>query len=447
MSRSVGEKPSEPLGPSVARAVASRARRGLAALRDVGVPAVGAALLTGAGAGLDAPAPVVAALGFAGVVAGCVLSNRERASAEAALGAARGAGGSSARSSGAPASAAIRQRVLSVVADSVPDAVVLFSNIGTIQYSNPVARHLFFEGQNPEGQNFIRMVAAAAAPLREALLGETDRFFSVEVDGRRESYHLSRRTFIVDDEPLTLLVVKYMTREIRRREVEVLQRVVRVISHEVNNSLAPISSLMHSARLMAKSLGHAQKYQRVFDTIDDRASHLKTFLEGYVALARLPRPRCAEMDWGPLLAQVATLYPDVSWPEPPALPGWFDGAQVEQMLINLIKNAREAGSPPSAIEVRVKSDADGASEVDVLDRGPGFSPEAMQNAVLPLYTTKPNGSGMGLALSREVAEAHGGSLDVGNRSDGGAWIRVRLGGHAARKAADLSRSRLTLTRG
>jgi nitrogen fixation/metabolism regulation signal transduction histidine kinase len=199
--------------------------------------------------------------------------------------------------------------------------------------------------------------------------------------------------------------------------------------------------------MMAKSLGHAEKYQRVFDTIDDRASHLKTFLEGYVALARLPRPRCAESDWGPLLAQVATLYPDVSWPEPPALPGWFDRAQVEQMLINLIKNALEAGSPASAIEVRVKSDADGASELDVLDRGPGFSPEAMQSAVLPLYTTKPHGSGMGLALSREVAEAHGGSLDVANRSDGGAWIRVRLGGHAARKAADLSRSRLTLTRG
>jgi C4-dicarboxylate-specific signal transduction histidine kinase len=97
--------------------------------------------------------------------------------------------------------------------------------------------------------------------------------------------------------------------------------------------------------------------------------------------------------------------------------------------------------------VRIVSNADGQSEIDVLDRGPGFSPEAMQNAVLPLYTTKPNGSGMGLALSREVAEAHGGSLDVGNRRDGGAWIRVRLAGHAPRSVTDLSRSRLTLTRG
>jgi two-component system nitrogen regulation sensor histidine kinase NtrY len=341
----------------------------------------------------------------------------------------------------------VRQRIIAVIADSVPDAVVLFSDAGTIQYSNPVARDLFFEGQVPEGQNFIRLVSAAAAPLREALLGETDRFFSVDVEGRRESYHLSRRTFVVDGEPLTLLVVKYMTREIQRREVEVLQRVVRVISHEVNNSLAPISSLMHSARMIATKLGHVETYQRMFDTIDERASHLRAFLEGYAALARLPRPRLSETKWADIFAQVATLYPELRLPEAPAEPGWFDGAQVEQVLINLIKNACEAGSPLASIELRVKTGSDGSSELDVLDRGPGFAPEAMQNAVLPLYTTKPHGSGMGLALSREVAEAHGGSLDVSNRSDGGAWIRVRLAGRVVKAIPDTSRSRLTLTRG
>jgi two-component system nitrogen regulation sensor histidine kinase NtrY len=427
MSRRVGEKPSE---QASALPVTSLSR-----WVPAGAAAIGSALLGGLGSAFSFPPIIVAALALIGALGGFATQARAEASASA-RGRDPSAGGD-----------AIRQRVLAVVADSVPDAVVLFSNVGTIQYSNLVARDLFFEGQNPEGQNFIRLVSAAAAPLREALLGETDRFFSVDVDGRRESYHLSRRTFMVRDEPLTLLVVKYMTREIHRREVEVLQRVVRVISHEVNNSLAPISSLMHSARLMAKNFGHGDKYQRVFDTIDDRASHLKTFLEGYAALARLPRPRLADTSWAPLLSQVATLHPDVTLPEPPAHSGWFDGGQIEQMLLNLIKNAREAGSEPSAIEVRIASNVDGQSEIDVLDRGPGFSPEAMQNAVLPLYTTKPNGSGMGLALSREVAEAHGGSLDVGNRRDGGAWIRVRLAGHAPRSVTDLSRSRLTLTRG
>lgn len=340
----------------------------------------------------------------------------------------------------------MRDRIIALVADSVPDAVVLFSDVGTIHYSNPVARDLFFEGQAPEGQNFIRLVSAAAAPLREALLGDTDRLFSVEVEGRRESYHLSRRSFVMDDEPLTLLVVKYMTREIHRREVDLLKRVLRVISHEVNNSLAPISSLMHSARMIATKHQQLDSYQRVFDTIDERASHLRTFLEGYAALARLPKPQLRDTDWAPLLGQLATLHPDVKLPPPPVQHGWIDGAQIEQVLINLIKNAREAGSPLSDIELRVASAADGSSEIDVLDRGPGFSAEAMLNALVPLYTTKPHGSGMGLALSREIAEAHRGSLDVANRPDGGAWIRVRLAGKAP-LATDAARSRLTLTRG
>jgi two-component system nitrogen regulation sensor histidine kinase NtrY len=346
----------------------------------------------------------------------------------------------------APSAAELRDRILAVVADGVPDAVVLFSDVGTIHYANPVARDLFFEGQTPEGQNFLRLVSVAAAPLREALLGETDRFFSIEVEGRRESYHLSRRSFLMETEPFTLLVVKYMTREIHRREVEVLKRVVRVVSHEVNNSLAPISSLMHSARMIASKNGQLASYQRVFDTIDERASHLRGFLEGYAALARLPKPQLREQDWAPLLAQLATLHPEIRLPEAPAQHGWFDAAQLEQVLLNLIKNAREAGSSPAEIELLLTTNAEGASAIDVLDRGAGFSAEAMQNALVPLYTTKPNGSGMGLALSREIVEAHRGSLDVSNRPGGGAQIRVRLAGRAP-VATEASRSRLTLTRG
>jgi len=399
---------------------------------------VGAALAAYLASSAGFPAGLVAAATVAGALGAFVT----RAWARLPPGNERGRAARGSRSDGSQA----RQRLLAVVADSVPDAVVMFSEVGTIQYSNPIARDLFFEGQSPEGQNFIRLVSAAAAPLREALLGETDRFFSLEVDGRSESYHLSRRTFVADGEPLTLLVVKYMTREIRRREVEVLQRVIRVISHEVNNSLAPISSLMHSARKMASLVGEAERFARVFDTIDERASHLRTFLEGYAALARLPRPRLAEASWAALLAQVSTLYPEVKLPEPPVLPGWFDAAQLEQVVINLIKNAREAGSPDADIALEVRTDETLATELDVLDRGPGFSAEAIKNAVLPLYTTKPGGSGMGLALCREVADAHGGSLDVSNRNDGGARIRVRLPGRR-RSMGELSRSRLTLTRG
>ena len=356
-----------------------------------------------------------------------------------------GEGQSDAPANWAKAAETQGDQLVAIIADSVPDAVLFFSDLGDIRYANTVARELFFEGRAPVGQNFIRLVADAPLPLREALLGESDRLFSMDLDGRRETYHVSRRAFQLDGELHTLLTVKYMTREIGRREVEVLKRVVRVVSHEVNNSLAPITSLVHSARLIAKNPEHTDKLDRVFSTIEERSTHLRTFLEGYAAMARLPKPKPRQVEWASFLRQLTSLYPAVRWPEAPAQHGWFDTVQVEQTLINLIKNAAEAGSALDDIEVKIAMRDDGTSEIDVLDRGPGFGPEALKHALLPLYTTKESGSGMGLALSQEIVEAHGGSIGLSNRPDGGAWIRLILPGKANNNQ-DLTRSRLTLTR-
>jgi two-component system, NtrC family, nitrogen regulation sensor histidine kinase NtrY len=347
--------------------------------------------------------------------------------------------------------AAVKQsgsELVHLVADHVPDAVLFFSDAGVIRYANPVARNLFFDGKPPEGQNFIRLVADAPVPLREALLGESDHLFSMDLDGRRETYHVSRRSFTLDDELHTLLTVKYMTREISRREVDVLKRVVRVISHEVNNSLAPVTSLVHSARLIAKNPEHTAKLDRVFSTIEERTNHLRTFLDGYVVLARLPQPRAKPVDWPSFLRLLSALYPDVKWPpQPPEHDGWFDVVQIEQVFINLIKNACEAGSAIGDVEIGIKTQPDGSSEIDVLDRGRGFSSEGLKNALLPLYSTKESGGGMGLSLSQEIVEAHGGSIAISNRADGGAAMRVILPGRGSSANADLTRSRLTLTRG
>jgi two-component system nitrogen regulation sensor histidine kinase NtrY len=382
---------------------------------------------------------VALALGV-GIALGFLFRPRARAEDAEVLPSKRGTWPGAANKSG--------DQLIRVIADSVPEAVLFFSDHGVIRYANAVARELFFEGQTPEGQNFIRLVAGAPPPLREALLGDSDRLFSMELDGRRETYHVSRRSFMLEDELHTLLVVRYMTREIGRHEVEVLKRVVRVISHEVNNSLAPVTSLVHSARLIAKSPEHTGKLERVFDTIEERARHLKGFLEGYATLARLPKPKPAAVTWPEFLGRLATLYPRVRFSDPPGKPGWFDPAQIEQILINLLKNAAEAGDATTEIEVKVATQEDGTTEIDVLDRGPGFSSEALKDALMPLYTTKATGTGMGLSLSQEIVEAHGGSIGLSNRSDGGGgWIRVILPGRVSSGTADYTRSRLTLTRG
>jgi signal transduction histidine kinase len=173
---------------------------------------------------------------------------------------------------------------------------------------------------------------------------------------------------------------------------------------------------------------------------------LKSFLEGYAALARLPVPRPRRVEWSPFLRQIAELYPNISLELAPEEPGWFDSAQVEQVVINLIKNAQEAGSDPAAIELGIRVARDGTAEIEVRDRGPGFGTEALKNALLPLYTTKERGSGMGLSLSQEIVEAHGGSLALMNRPGGGAIIRVTLPGRPSPASPSMTHSRLTLVR-
>ncbi len=345
------------------------------------------------------------------------------------------------------AGVAEHEEIAKRAADANPDAVVLFDELGGILYANPSARELFFEGEAPEGKNFLRLLASAPEPLREALSGETERLFTVDLEGQRETYHVCRCPVAMRGEPHTMLIVKLLTKEVSRREVDTLKNVVRVVSHEVNNSLAPITSLVSSARLMLDRPEHLPKLGSALDTIEERARHLQSFLEGYAGLARLPLPRPSAVSFGPLLEHLRSLYPGVRWPEAPEKSGYFDAAQIEQVLINVVKNAVEAGSSAESIEVSLGVDASGTTRFEVADRGRGLSSEALESALLLLYTTKEKGSGIGLTICREIVDAHGGSLSLANREGGGAVVTLLLPGKKKPDAAtQRSRTRLTLSR-
>jgi signal transduction histidine kinase len=337
------------------------------------------------------------------------------------------------------------EALLRTLLDASPLAFILCTEGGRIVVENAAARRLFFEGQSAEGQNFLRLVANGPAELQGALLGASDEIVGLTVDGQHETYHFARRSFEHLGQPHTLLVVRPMTREVTRHDLEVLKKVVRLLSHEVNNSLAPISSLIHSARLILGSGERLERLNKVFDTVEERSRHLAAFIAGYARLARLPRPAPRTLEWGALLARLAVLYPEAKLDAPAGAEGFFDPGQLEQVLINLLKNANESGGPFDAVRVEVSPHADGAAELCVLDRGKGFTPESLEHALLPFYTTKPGGSGVGLALVREVVHAHGGRLTLGSQPGGGAAIRVWLPGPRARPDLD-DAARLTLTR-
>jgi len=347
--------------------------------------------------------------------------------------------------SDARAEHAQKERLLQTVVENAPMAIVLYGQTGKLLYSNAEARELFFEGRSLTGENFLRLLDRAPEALRQGLLTETDVLFTVEQEGQSGTYHLAKRYFDLEHEPYTLLMVKHLTPELGRQEIEVWKKVIRLINHELNNSLAPISSMVHSARLIAKNPAQIAKLDRVFETIEERTAHLAAFLEGYARFARLPKPRLQRVPWASFLDGIRMLYPDLKVADAPSQDGYFDAGQMQQAVINLLKNAFEASGEGASVELAVTAEEGGGATLTVSDRGLGMSDEVLKNALLPFFSTKEKGTGLGLALCREIVEAHRGKLRVARREGSGIVVSISL---PSRHAAAPSRTgRLTLTRG
>jgi nitrogen fixation/metabolism regulation signal transduction histidine kinase len=297
---------------------------------------------------------------------------------------------------------------------------VLTNANGHVVFGNIAARQLFRAGRKIEGILFDELLAAAPQPMRDAVESGVDTLFTVAEGAEAEVYHLSHRPFSLNSQPHRLLLFKQLTREMAAQEVAIWKKVIRVIAHELNNSLAPITSLAHSGQQLAAA-PDAERLARVFSTIEDRASHLATFIDGYARFAKLPRPRPAEVDWRALLAGLRNSLSFRVLEPLPARAAWVDATQVEQVLINLVKNAIESGSPEDEVTLGVAERAGGFA-IEVADRGSGLTEEVLRDALLPFYSTKPKGTGLGLTLCREIVDAHGGRLSIANRDGGGAVV-------------------------
>jgi two-component system, NtrC family, nitrogen regulation sensor histidine kinase NtrY len=335
------------------------------------------------------------------------------------------------------------KRLRSVV-ETAPTALVVFAESGTITFTNAAARELFFDGAQVEGKNFLSMVERAPETLRRGLFSEGDELFTVDVEGSAETFHLAKRYL---DGGETLIAVKEVTQEIGRQELATLKRVIRIMDHEIRNSLTPISSLVRSARTILNQPERWHRLEAMFLGIEERTTHLGGFLEGMAKMAGIPEPLRDVVPPGPFVEGFRTLWPDLTIRPLPERPGFFDRGQIQQVLINLIKNAREAGGPISETELSVESPAEGGIRFTVLDRGTGMADDVMQNALLPFFTTKPQGSGVGLPLCREIVELHRGRLRLARRAGGGMavsfWLPDQSGDLSATFAQ--SRRRLSLT--
>ncbi|GAB2521784.1 sensor histidine kinase [Microbulbifer agarilyticus] len=317
-----------------------------------------------------------------------------------------------------------RELLLDTVIQSSPLALLLIDQSQHVIYANTSARHLLHQGRPLQGHLLSQILPHSPRELAQAIEHEQDGLISYLDGEATHTMHISNSTFVLNAQKHRLVLLREMTRELTRAEVQVWKKVIRLISHELNNSLAPISSMAHSGKLLSEKID-SQQLAGVFDVIAERCKHLTEFTQGYARFAKLPPPVCEEVSWDTLISRLQPLQPFTLRDTLPSRPGYFDPTQLEQALLNLLKNAAESGSTQEDISVRIQTDSHGQL-LTVADRGTGMSDQVLQQALLPFYSTKPGGVGLGLALCREIADAHGGQVQLHNRAEGGLRVTIWL---------------------
>jgi two-component system, NtrC family, nitrogen regulation sensor histidine kinase NtrY len=307
---------------------------------------------------------------------------------------------------------------------------------------------------NPAGERLLQQPAvrllgrtADEVGLRASLDSANEALVALPASNPNARWLVRKSQFREKGIPHTLVVLSDVSRALREEERSAWRRLIRVLGHELNNSLAPIKSIAGSlrARLATAEVGADERpdFERGLDIIETRSAALNRFLQAYRQLAQMPPPLLRKVSLLPLVEHVVFLETRlrVAISSGPAVQFMADPDQMEQMLINLVRNAVEAVLDQGATVPGQESDAPErkiAPRVDlhwtvedqnvvltIEDNGPGLLNPS--NAFVPFYTTKPAGSGIGLALSRQIVEAHSGSIELSNReSETGCRVRVTL---------------------
>lgn len=279
-----------------------------------------------------------------------------------------------------------QQLYLRQLTENIDTALVVCTPSGHIDWMNQAAREYF--GQ--DAATVPEAVMTAVAERRDEVDGHALSSALISIDGRRS----------------IIITLKDVSSLMSRREMEAWQQLIRVLTHEIMNSLTPIISI-------SETLSNENE---AFSVINRRCRSLMEFVEGYRRLTRIGRPERTEFSVADFFTHLHQLYPEVSFPDTASIDGrtlYADRTQMEQVMINLLTNARESGA--TRIEVSMPD----ATTISVSDNGRGIPPDVGGHIFLPFFTTKPQGSGIGLSLCRQVMIEHGGTIGVESKEGEG----------------------------
>jgi nitrogen fixation/metabolism regulation signal transduction histidine kinase len=331
-----------------------------------------------------------------------------------------------AQRAGALEAMALVERVM----DSMQSPVLAFDPDGRLKLLNAAAAQAF-------GLEVNRSLGHSAKDLKLEYLAEAESDDLLPLGSGQQSvrWMVKRAGFRLRGVPHTLLVLADVSAALREEERVAWKRLIRVLGHEINNSLAPIKSIAASlrGRLAATIVAEDRDdFERGLEVIENRSESLNRFLQAYRQIMGLPAPKLAAVDLSALVHRVAQLETRlrVSVKEGEGVVMMSDADQIQQALINLVRNATEAALGPDAengnaaqVEIAWKH-IESEVSIAILDNGPGLTNAS--NLFVPFYTTKPSGTGIGLVLAQQIAEAHGGAIELHNRADGITGCRAEL---------------------
>lgn len=310
--------------------------------------------------------------------------------------------------------------------DKLDLAIAVFDGEDRLAMANPAFGRL-----HGRPMSEIAGLPPESLGLAGLLRGESESTHWLDFPARSSRFMVHRTEFRQAGKARTMILLTDLKNPLREEERTAWKRLIRVMGHELNNSLTPVISLADSLKKRLASMDMDEEERRDFEealsVISSRAMHLNHFMQDYSRLAKLPEPRRETVPVRELLSRVVQLENDarVAVEAGPDCALIVDSAQIENLFINVVKNALDAIGPDAAGSVRISWKRTAMEAVlFVDDNGPGLS--GTENLFVPFYSTKREGSGIGLVLSRQIAEANSGSLNLGNRPEGGCRATIVL---------------------